>query len=285
VDGSSAWLTRLAVLERGAAVLRRLGLGRVVDAVGARVAQAVDFELEVDGLRLAGNHLGHLYYLRELIDAGREEYLVELLREAARPGSTVLDAGAHLGYLTLQAARAVGPGGRVLAVEPNPNTVDMLRRNVAANPVGADITVRALALGATAGRRSFFVTAAGDTSSLHPQSIASRQVEVEVATADAVLDGGPVHVAKLDLEGGEVEALHGMSDTIRRWRPTIFVECNTEALGAAGTSVDELVAELVSSGYDIRWIDEQARALRPLEEAWPDAYVNLCCTSQEGPAE
>ena len=81
-------------MERGAAVLRRVGLGRVVEAVGARVA-STDFEVEVDGLRLAGDHLGQLYYVREVLESGREGYFVELVREAARPGATVLEAGAH----------------------------------------------------------------------------------------------------------------------------------------------------------------------------------------------
>ena len=273
------------MLERGAAILRRLGLGRLVDAVGARVASSFDFELKVDGLRLAGSHIGHLYYLRELVDAGREEYLVELLRDAARPGATVLDAGAHIGYLTLQAARAVGRSGHVIALEPNPNTLDVLRRNIDANPVGAPVTVRAVALGASPGRRPLFVTAAGDTSSLHPQAIHGEQIEVEVVTGDAVLDGGAVDVVKLDLEGGEVDALRGMSSTIRRCRPILFVECNPDALAAAGASVDELLAELVAHGYELRWIDERGRALRTLDAAWSDEYVNLRCAplKESGP--
>ncbi len=277
MGGSGAWLQRLAVLEHGAAVLRRVGLGRVVDAVGSRVASSVRFELEVDGLHLSGDHLGHLYYLRELL-GGREAYLVELLRDDARPGATVLDGGAHIGYLTLQAARAVGPAGRVIAVEPNPNTLAALRRNIDANPVGAPVTVVPVALGAAAGSGSLFVTPAGDTSSLQPPGIEAREVPVDVRTVDELVDGDPVDVVKLDLEGSEVEALRGMRRLIGRSRPTIFVECNPEALTAAGTSVDELLGELVAYDYDVRWIDERGRALRSVETAPRDDYVNLRCT-------
>lgn len=273
-------LSRLALLERGASVLRRLGLGSVVDAVGARIA-STRFELEVDGLRLGGDHIGQLYYVRELLEGGREDYFIRLLREACRPGATVLEAGAHIGYVTLQAARAVGPSGRVVSFEPNPRTLPVLRRNVEANGFGDRVEIVPAALGSAPGRVSFHVTPAGDTSSLHAGAIAGDSVEVEVATADASLAGGAVDVVKLDVEGGEVEALRGMRELLRRGRPVVFAECNPQVLEAAGTSAAALAAELESLDYDVRWIDERAHALRPLDEPWAEEYVNLRCTPAE----
>ena len=45
---------------------------------------------------------------------------------ALRPGETVADVGAGSGYFTLRAARAVGPSGRVLAVDVNRDLLDYL---------------------------------------------------------------------------------------------------------------------------------------------------------------
>ncbi len=264
-------------MERGAAVLRRVGLGRVVDAVGARVA-STDFEVEVDGLRLSGDHIGQLYYVREVLESGREGYFVELLREAARPGATVLEAGAHIGYVTLQAARAVGPAGRVVAFEPNPRTLPVLRRNVETNGFASRVEIVPVALGSRRGRASFFVTPGGDASSLHAAPGDPDVVEVDVDTADALLGDATVSVVKLDVEGGEVDALRGMRVLLERSHPVVFAECNAEALEAAGSSVDELVAELEALDYDVRWIDEEARELRTLAEPSSEGYVNLRCT-------
>jgi len=263
-------------MERGAAVLRRVGLGRVVEAVGARVA-STDFEVEVDGLRLAGDHIGQLYYVREVLESGREGYFVELVREASQPGATVLEAGAHIGYVTLQAARAVGPTGRVIAFEPNPRTLPVLRRNVEANGFADRVEIVEVALGSAPGRASFFLTPAGDESSLHRDAAPEDVVDVEVDTADARLGDTHVDVVKIDVEGGEVEALRGMRELLRRARPVVFAECNPEALEAAGTSVDELLGELDALGYDVRWIDEEARELRSFDELWAAEYVNLRC--------
>src|SRR5262245_30307870 len=43
-----------------------------------------------------------------------------LFARILRPGDTYLDVGAHVGLHTLVAGRLVGPGGRVIAVEPQP---------------------------------------------------------------------------------------------------------------------------------------------------------------------
>ncbi|MHA1537427.1 MAG: hypothetical protein ACTSUD_07715, partial [Alphaproteobacteria bacterium] len=56
-----------------------------------------------------------LYLLyKQTLEAGS----VRRLRPYVRPGSTVIDAGAHIGFFTLPLARWVGPEGRLLAVEP-----------------------------------------------------------------------------------------------------------------------------------------------------------------------
>ena len=52
---------RVAALERGGALLRRLGMGRAVSAIAGRFGSRLSrFEVEIDGLRLGGDQLGHL---------------------------------------------------------------------------------------------------------------------------------------------------------------------------------------------------------------------------------
>src|SRR3972149_4894080 len=59
------------------------------------------------------------------------------LQREVRPAMTVYDVGAPLGFFTLALARLVGPQGRVLAFEPLPANVLLLRENLAMNPAGA----------------------------------------------------------------------------------------------------------------------------------------------------
>lgn len=54
--------------------------------------------------------------------------VVEALK--LRPGDTVADLGAGTGYFTWRLARAVGPAGRVLAVDIQPEMLEDLRRSM-----------------------------------------------------------------------------------------------------------------------------------------------------------
>src|SRR5689334_14548427 len=50
-----------------------------------------------------------------------------------RPGSTVLDIGAHVGYYTLLASMLAGDAGYVWAFEPEPHNAEFLRQHLAVN--------------------------------------------------------------------------------------------------------------------------------------------------------
>jgi FkbM family methyltransferase len=284
-----AQLATLRLLERGAAVLRRLGLGSVVEWLAPRIAPAVGkFQIDVDGLRLHGDHIGQLYYVRELLQSGRERTFVDLLVAAIPSGGTVLEAGGHMGYVTLQAARAVGPSGRVVTFEPNPRTVPVIKRNLEANGLADRVTVVQLALGDAAGRHAFYLSGGGDTSSLHRPDGETELVNVEVTTVDEWLGvDTSVDVVKLDIEGAEVAALRGMERTLRAAAPglVVFAECNPDMLERAGSSRDELLAILRDHDLRVTWIDEARSAVRSMDDAdWSHGYLNLYCT-REGDSE
>jgi FkbM family methyltransferase len=267
---------RVAAFERGAAVLRSLGLGRVVTAIAARFGSRISrFEMEIDGLRLGGDQLGHLYYARELVAHERESYFRELFIDSITPGATVLEGGPYIGYFTINAARAAGATGRVVAVEPNPATIGVLRTNVARNGFEQRVQLVEAALGSEPHRATFHVTEGGDTSSLHPPPYPSRVVEVEVVRGDDLLPAADV--VKLDLEGNEVQALRGLEQLLERSRPVLFCECNAGMLEVAGSSALELRRELERLRYETRWIDESGRALRSLDQPSGHDYVNLRC--------
>ena len=259
---------------------RGIGLGSMVDRIGGRIAPRVGtFDVEIDGFRLHGDHIGQLYYVRELLESDREATFVALLKSSIGIGMTVVEAGAHIGYVTLQAARAVGPSGHVFAFEANPHAVPLIERNLTVNGLEKRVTVVPLALADVSGRQAFFLSGGGDTSSLYEPEGASEQIEVAVTTLDAWLDPTVrVDVVKLDIEGGEVAALRGMRDTLARAGPdlTVFAECNPSMLARSGSSVDELVETLHAQRLDVRWIDESQRTTRPLDEAdLAHGYLNL----------
>ena len=71
--------------------------------------------------------------IRFLLRAWRYRLKVEAeeirhIRRSVSSGDTVIDVGAHKGAFTYWLSRAVGPQGRVLAFEPQPEVADYLRQ-------------------------------------------------------------------------------------------------------------------------------------------------------------
>jgi FkbM family methyltransferase len=66
-----------------------------------------------------------------LLESGRwQADMTDLLPRLLRPGMTVVDAGANVGYVSVQAAKLVGSGGRVYSIEADPANVAILRANL-----------------------------------------------------------------------------------------------------------------------------------------------------------
>jgi len=72
-----------------------------------------------------------------------EEERTDLLIEAMqlKQGETVADIGAGSGYFSWRMAKAVGTGGKVLAVDIQPEMLDLLQRNMARREVANVVSV------------------------------------------------------------------------------------------------------------------------------------------------
>jgi FkbM family methyltransferase len=173
-----------------------------------------------------------------------------------RPGMTMVDAGAHVGQYTLLASAVVGPAGRVVAFEPHPVLNQVLRRNVIRAGC-ANVAVSPLALGRAAGTGTLVLHPPDNfgASSLRPGDAAAHRprVPVEVATLDEALDrlGVPaVDLAKIDVEGAELDVLDGARGTLAA-NPGIVlvVEFLRENPLRFGHTVEDLQARLGELGF------------------------------------
>lgn len=192
-----------------------------------------------------------------------------LLRRLLGPGDVLVDGGANIGLFSLIAARAVGPGGRVLACEPAPGTMALLRANVAINGF-AWVEPHEVALADRSGSESLAVFEAGSgLSSFAPLDRDGRRVEVAVTTLDELTAEitRPVTVVKLDIEGAEARALRGAADLIRRDRPLFMVEIEPDHLARQGASVADLQAVMGDGGYRA-FAMTSAAGLVPLGDDW-----------------
>lgn len=153
----------------------------------------------------------------------RDEYEPEFFRAFVahlREGIVVYDIGAHWGYYSLVASRAVGDTGRVIAFEPNPENVQVIRRNIEYNQIN-NIECLELAIGDTCGKVLFDVgpdTGWGRISD-------TGKLEVECRTLDSLMDSLPApQLVKIDVEGAEEATIRGGMNLITQARPVLFIE-------------------------------------------------------------
>ena len=106
-------------------------------------------ELE-QGVRLFVDLSDHVIGLN--IVRGRYEVdEVRYVRGILKPGDTAIDAGAHIGFFTMQMAAMVGAGGVVHAFEPFDDNADLLERSIRENGFEGRIVFQKAAVGAATG--------------------------------------------------------------------------------------------------------------------------------------
>src|SRR5262245_41031559 len=176
---------------------------------------------------------------------------IRVLRASLAPGDVAVDAGANKGSYLHWMRRAVGPGGRVFAFEPQPGLARYLESAI--RSMGWDnVTVREIALSNSAGRRVLHVPGWENSPGASLEASASerggRDREVETDTLDHQLeDTGRVALVKVDVEGHELAVFRGAEKTLAASRPALLFEC--EARHHSGRSPHEVFAFLKSRGY------------------------------------
>jgi FkbM family methyltransferase len=179
---------------------------------------------------------GTLAYVPRPLDFQGEHVLFNGL--AAHPaalaflsaGGVALDIGANLGEWTVPLARAVGPGGQVLAFEPQPVVAQALERTLRINHL-AQVRVMRLALSDGDGTAPFLIDTGNSGHSRLGGAAAATDLLVATRRLDAMVDElAPRHVdlIKIDVEGHERRVLDGAVETLRRFRPAVIIESGHE---------------------------------------------------------
>jgi FkbM family methyltransferase len=180
---------------------------------------------------------------RRVFAYGFCEPAARAMEQLLRPGDVVIDGGANIGLFTLFAAALVGARGRVVACEPSPTTMELLRANVDYNRLEW-VQLHEVAIAEKRGRLAMRVFEPGSGySSFAPLSAeGASDVEVEVTTLDelARCAGGGVGLVKLDVEGAELRALRGATGLLAGSRPDFIVELEPDHLGRQGCSIAEV---------------------------------------------
>lgn len=218
----------------------------------------------VDGLKLYLNPMDPV--LSPSIALGiYENYEREIFRQLCKPGSVVVDVGANVGLYTVIAASRVGRNGKVIAIEPHPESYHYLQKTIEANGLNGVKSFN-VALGDRQGTISLFLTDENkadsriyDATGQRPK-IATKMIDLDHLLAENQIDA--VQLIKMDIQGAEGLALRGMLATLsKNPKVIIFTEFWPWGIEETGESAACFLRELLDFGFRFKLIDEDRRRL------------------------
>jgi len=204
---------------------------------------------------LSPHWLAHAY---KALTQQHHRDLLPLLSSLLPRDGVAVDVGAHAGQFTKLFAR-LAPEGRVIAVEPSPYALSILRTvvrlkrlaSVTIVPKGLSDRPGSLVLNSPikrSGALGFGLASFAAAAPARPM----RRDTVAVETLDRLsreLRLARCDLIKCDVEGWEVQVLEGGRGVLERFRPILLVEVSAASLARSGQTPERLWSLLAPLGY------------------------------------
>jgi len=186
-----------------------------------------------------------------------ERSSLDYVRRFVPRGATVLDVGTNRGIWTWWLSRTVGPSGRVVGFDPQPEAIASVRTicdafgctNVDLVPMALSDTpgVSILARHAALDGGAHLVAREDGTPQTPADDRDEEHLRVETTPLDdacAKLDVHDVRFVKIDVEGHELAVLRGATRLLERDHPALLIEIADDRMAAG-----EVTGLLEAAGY------------------------------------
>jgi FkbM family methyltransferase len=186
-----------------------------------------------------------------------EPHLTRWIQRTLRPGDTFIDVGANIGYYTLLAARLVGPGGHVVAIEPSPQFRQVMTSAIS-SAQHRNIRVAGVAAAGVRKQETFWLE---DPANLGGTTMIRPRCGTPVFTADVLPlteiltmeEARRARLLKIDVEGAEAQVIEGLVPMLSSLRPDaeITVEITPRLLARQGQTPDDVLSPLREAGFHV----------------------------------
>jgi FkbM family methyltransferase len=164
-----------------------------------------------------------------------------------------LDIGANIGYYALLESQLVGTQGKVYAVEPVKENLELLKKNVQLNKA-ENIHSYHLALGETNATAKIYVSTSVNLCSMNKDTVGGKLVGEEIVPVQTVdsflIDKEPPKLIRMDVEGYEYEIFRGMSQTLKK-DVRILIELHPRVLAG---KLEDLLQILEQNNFKARFV-------------------------------
>jgi len=196
--------------------------------------------------------------------------------------TTVIDIGANVGLLSKYFSKCVGSGGSVIAIEPDPVALDLLKYNLQKTK-SSNVHVFPVACGSEDGEIAFTQNL-GNRADNRVMADAvmmphQKQIKVPVRSFSSLAKENTqvfqnISFIKMDVQGYEFSAVTGMASWLQQQhnKPTLCLELWPYGLKQANSSIVELIQLLQSCGYGIQE-DVKTRLLNNMDKDYYETIV------------
>jgi FkbM family methyltransferase len=194
------------------------------------------------------------YAHQQIIATGLYEIgLTKQIVTLARVGGMMIDAGANAGYFSVIWA-SLNPANKVIAFEPSPRNLDMLRTNIVSAGLRDQVDIVPEALGRVTAKLPFHPGPEEETG-WGGFARAKKDDTIDVLTRrldDLLSDDTNVAVLKVDCEGADPWVLEGAERLLRGKRiKNVFFELNPQRQEALGIPANSAFDILRGHGYRV----------------------------------
>jgi len=189
------------------------------------------------------------------ITGNTEKPLLKWFSDNVKRGTTWLDVGAHYGYTAIALSRLVGEEGRVFAFEPMLRTAGYLTQTRALNKF-TQLNVLPLALGSS---ENIEMMQLPTTRGMVDSTILTRvRYEIHDELNENIMlarldwlwpkicgEHPQIDGVKIDVQGMEIEALRGMLNLLKSFKPKLVLEVHK------GVDRNELLNLITACGYSL----------------------------------
>ena len=198
-----------------------------------------------------------------LLFGERELEHKSMLEEFLKPGMTVLDIGANIGYYALMEMKLIGDDGTLIAVEPSESNVGLLKMNLELNGY-SNIEIHNAAVSNESGTKQFFLSEMSNLNTFHDTGTGSlhlsgKTVAVPTFTVPQIMNGRHLDLIRMDVEGHEVEVINGLLEAIEKkvYRPSIIFETHLSRYDDEH-NFEEPLRRLLGLGYEAKLVGTSA---------------------------
>lgn len=203
------------------------------------------------------DYMDHAVYFgfSDLLDFDRED-----LYSMVKPGQTIFDVGGNIGDTALHFAKLQNNDGKIFCFEPVPHLFERLKHNVSINDF-KNISIHNIALSDKREELFFNLPQSQNSGGIF---LSNKVTEESKKVLSIPLDDfcnehkiEKLDLIKIDVEGFELKVLKGAEQTLKKFKPKMFIEINDFHLHRAGGSAKEVVALLEQIGYKISRADNK----------------------------